>query len=183
MKKHTIRKGKLRTNQGFSMLEVLISLVLLTSVLLGATAMQLTSLQNNRGAFYRSQASIIAADIADRIRVNSSYAASSMAAYSFNSVSSAIPANGNCITAEEGCTAASLAQQDLREWAENFSDVAGVGNDNSNYTALLPGGSGSVTASGAIYMVQVNWTELDWNITTDTNKALTTKSFTLDFSL
>ncbi len=168
---------------GFSMLEVLISLVLLASVLLGATALQLTSLQNNRGAYYRTQASNLAWDIADRIRVNGDFALLSGAQYSVNTASLATPASPACITTTAGCSGGNLAAQDIREWAENFVDITNIGNDGSDYRAVLTGGVGTVTTSGATFSVQVSWTELDWNIGADSNKADTTKNFTLDFTL
>ncbi len=165
------------------MLEVLISLVLLASVLLGATALQLTGLQNNRSAYYRSQASTLAWDIADRIRVNKDFALTSGAVYSMDTASMAVPASPGCITATAGCSGTNLASQDIREWVENFIDVTSIGNDGGNYQAVLPGGAGTVTASGATFNVQVSWTELDWSFGGSGNKANTTKSFTLDLTL
>ncbi len=181
-KQHPIR-AKAKIQQGVGMLEVLVALVLLTSTLLGATAMQLTGLQANRGSYYRSQASQLAYDIADRLRVNASYALANTSNYTINTSSDAVPSSTSCIDQVNGCSDANLRAQDLREWSENFIDVTGIGHDNSDYKAVLPGGIGSITASGAVFTVQVSWTEIDWNIGSSSNKANKTKQFVLDFNL
>ena len=168
--------------RGVSMLEVLIALVLLTTTLLGATALQITGLQTNRSGYYRTQASILAYDIADRIRVNASYALSDSSNYQFDTSSDAVPSSTSCITSSSGCSAANLRAQDLREWSENFQDISGIGHDGSNYKAVLPAGVGVITTSGATFSVAISWDEIDWNVGVS-NKANTTKQFTLDFTL
>lgn len=169
--------------QGVGMLEVLIALVLLTTTLLGATALQLTGLQTNRSAYYRTQASILAYDIADRVRINSSYALQSAGNYAINTASGGAPSTPGCISSSNGCSEAAIRDQDVREWSDNFYDVSGIGNDGSAHKAVLPNGVGIVTADGTTYSVVVSWDELDWNIGADAQKANSTKSFTLDFTL
>lgn len=176
-------KPSLSKQQGVGMLEVMIALLLITTTLLGATALQLTGMQTNRSAYYRTQASMLAYDIADRIRINATYALASESNYEINTASSAAPSTPGCITANAGCSNANIATQDIREWSENFFDVAGIGADGADYKTVLPNGAGSVVAAGASYTVQVQWDELDWNVTAGTNKADRTKSFTLDFTL
>ncbi len=173
----------LNRQRGVGMLEVMIALVLLTTTLLGATAIQLTGMQTNRGAYYRTQASILAYDIAERIRINSAYALESNANYSIDTTSIAVPASPNCMSATAGCTSAQIANRDIREWTENFIDVDGEDHDAANYRAVLPNGTGAVMASGANFSVAITWDELDWNIGGGVNKADTTKNFTVDFTL
>tara|TARA_R110002167_G_scaffold17777_18_gene67596 strand:+ start:1385 stop:1954 length:570 start_codon:yes stop_codon:yes gene_type:complete len=168
--------------QGVSMIEVLIALVLLVTALLGATALQITGLQTNRSAYYRTQASLLAYDIADRIRLNATYASGDNDRYSFNTASAATPTTTSCGSSASGCSTQNLRDLDIREWSENFYDVTGIGQDNSAYKAVLPNGSGRVTASGASFSVDVSWQELDWNITAGAKKADTSKTFTLDFT-
>lgn len=55
---------------GFTLIEVLISLVVVSAGLLGVVALQVRTLQSNYDALLRSHASVLAADIADRMRVN-----------------------------------------------------------------------------------------------------------------
>jgi len=59
-----------RSNQGFTLVESLIALVILSIGLLGIAALFLDSLRASRSALWRSQAVDLAADMADRIRSN-----------------------------------------------------------------------------------------------------------------
>lgn len=180
----TLQRIQRKDNQqGVGMIEVMIALVLLTTTLLGATALQLTGLQTNRGAYYRTQASQLAYDIAERIRINSTYALAAPSNYSINTSSAAVPSAPNCITANSGCSAANLASQDIREWSENFFDVTNVGQDGGTYQSILPNGAAQVTASGSTFSVSISWVELDWNVGGGVNKANATKTFTTDFTL
>lgn len=60
----------LRRQRGVSLLEVLISIVILSVGLLGYAGLQTLSMKNNTSALQRSQATILAYDIVDRIRAN-----------------------------------------------------------------------------------------------------------------
>lgn len=60
-----------RLNQsGVGLIEVLVTLLILSTSLLALGAMQNKSLQFNQGAYMRSQANILAYDLMDRIRIN-----------------------------------------------------------------------------------------------------------------
>ena len=56
--------------RGFTLVEAMVALLVLSIGLLGVAAMQLSSLQANNGAFQRTQATFLAQDIADRMRAN-----------------------------------------------------------------------------------------------------------------
>jgi type IV pilus assembly protein PilV len=56
--------------RGTTLVETLVALLVLSIGLLGVAGMQMSSLQNNRGAHLRSQAQVLAYDIADRMRAN-----------------------------------------------------------------------------------------------------------------
>lgn len=55
---------------GVSMLEVLISIVVLAVGLLGFAGLQMLSLKNSNSAYQRSQATMLAYDVIDRIRAD-----------------------------------------------------------------------------------------------------------------
>jgi type IV pilus assembly protein PilV len=59
-----------RTQRGMTLIEVLVTLILISVGLLGVAALQLTSLRSNKDAYVRSQASALAGDILDRMRAN-----------------------------------------------------------------------------------------------------------------
>ncbi|WP_206606719.1 type IV pilus modification protein PilV [Steroidobacter cummioxidans] len=56
--------------RGFTLVEILVTVVLISVGLLGVAALQLTTLRGNQDAYVRSQASVLAGDILDRMRVN-----------------------------------------------------------------------------------------------------------------
>jgi len=60
----------LRTQRGLSLLEVLVSIVVLAIGLLGLAGLQMTALKSGHSAYLRSQATILAYDFADRMRTN-----------------------------------------------------------------------------------------------------------------
>ena len=80
--------------RGMTLIEVLVTLVLISVGLLGIAALQLTSLRSNQEAYVRSQASALAGDILDRMRSNQAGAL-----------------NGDYVT---GATA--VAAEDLTAW-------------------------------------------------------------------
>ncbi len=61
---------KTKLESGFGLIEVLVTLFILSTSLLALAAMQTRSLQFNQGAYLRSQANIYAYDILDRMRLN-----------------------------------------------------------------------------------------------------------------
>ena len=56
------------TAQGFTLLEVLIALMVLSVGLLGLANLQILGLRSNQGAFLRSQATVLAEELAERMQ-------------------------------------------------------------------------------------------------------------------
>lgn len=117
--------------QGFSLIEVLISLVLLGVGLLGAIALQATSLKEGQVSNYRSNATLIAHSVLDQIRANSINAASYQIA-----LGDPAPAGS------------SVVQRDL----QTFKNTA---------STLLPNGNGSIDVTPATRHVTIilHWSE------------------------
>ncbi|CAI8947582.1 type IV pilus modification protein PilV [Pseudomonas sp. IT-P4] len=65
-----MRAGRQRAQEGMTLVEVLVALVILGVGLLGAAAFQLNALKYTDSARMTSQASFIAYDLMDRIRAN-----------------------------------------------------------------------------------------------------------------
>jgi type IV pilus assembly protein PilV len=63
-------QGLKRAGRGFTLIETLVAVLVLSIGLLGIAALQLTSLQSNSTATQRSQATFLAYDIVDRMRAN-----------------------------------------------------------------------------------------------------------------
>ena len=127
---------KYKTQHGFSLLEVLIALLVLSIGLLGLAALQTISLKANHSAYTRTQAIYLAYDIMDRIKANRIQAL----AGDYDLAMNASP---------PAASATNLADTDLNEWITDFVAV------------LLPGGDGSVdcTTTTSVCTVVVQWDE------------------------
>ncbi len=101
--------------RGFSLVESLVALLVLSIGLLGIAGLFVGSVRNSRTALLRTQAVSLVADMADRIRAN----ATAGAAYQLANTASA-PADADCAptdaSAGGNCTPAQLAQDDIARW-------------------------------------------------------------------
>ncbi len=103
--------GSRSSERGATLIEVLVALLVLSVGLLGLAGLQMTSLQSNQSAYYRSQATVLAYDITDRMRANRTEA--------LNGVYDHALTNKACDLALT--PAGSLAQRDLAEWLNSLS--------------------------------------------------------------
>lgn len=111
-----------RRATGFSLLEVLIALLVLSLGLLGLAALQVTSLKFNTESYYRTQATFLAYDIIDRMRANplgrANYIVADQTA-AVNKISSYRSCDSDSTCKCSGGTACSydkLALYDLGKW-------------------------------------------------------------------
>ncbi len=123
---------------GFTLIEILIAMLILSVGLIGLAGFQATSVRNNVGAYNRSQATQLAYDLADRIRAN----VAGSATYD-GGTATAVP---NCKTTV-GCTPTQMAQNDLFEWNQAVANVFSV--DHSNTIAL----------DGTTFTISIRWDE------------------------
>ena len=66
----SVSARRAKQQRGFSLVEVLVALIVLSVGLLGIAAMYVETLRANRDALVRTQAISLASDLADRIRSN-----------------------------------------------------------------------------------------------------------------
>ena len=59
-----------RYHQGISLIEILVSILIIAVGLLGMASLQMSSLRGNQGSYQRSQANLFAQDLIERIRAN-----------------------------------------------------------------------------------------------------------------
>jgi len=128
---------------GLGLFEVLITMALTAIGLMGLAALQVQGLMNNESAYQKSQATVLAYDIADRMRANMSSIDNYLTSYMTLAEATAAGVQEGCQTST-GCTSAQLAQNDLLEW-------------NAALQAALPAATGTITLAGDIYTVTVNW--------------------------
>jgi type IV pilus assembly protein PilV len=131
----------LSSNQkGFSLIEVLIALIIMSVGMLGIAGLYVQSLQAGRASMFRHQAVSLAGDVADRIRANPSAGV----AYA------GVGANNNCVAANFDCDIVAMAANDIWVW-----DMQAVNS--------LPNGDVVVTFDDTlappIYTITVSWNE------------------------
>jgi type IV pilus assembly protein PilV len=114
MNPHHIKPAN--NSSGFSLIEVLITVVVLSIGLLGLASLQANSMQMNREAFMRTQAILLAYDMADRMRANMVAVASND--YHLPGSGSAV---GACKSKGAVCTPAQMAQNDAYEWSQTLA--------------------------------------------------------------
>lgn len=141
---------------GFTLLEVLIAFIILVFGLLGLAGLQATSLLQNHNAALRSQATLLAYDISDRMRSNIG------AVDSYRTASAAKNTGCESIT---GCTNVEMAKNDLFHWEANL-------------TSKLPSGTGDISILGSTYKITVSWDDnRDGSVDADDS------SFTMELQL
>ena len=99
---------------GFTLIEVLVSMILLAIGLLGLASLQAIALRDNQDAYYYQQATLLAYEMQDRIRANANVT-------DWTTVS---PQQGNgCNTPEKACSPTQLAAYDYWFWQTKVAEV------------------------------------------------------------
>ena len=128
------RQQSAGANLGFTMLEVLISLLIISIGMLGLASLQTLSLKNGQSAYYRSVATQLAYDMSDRMRGNITGTLGN--GYNRTGINTDYATAVAACGTVAGCPAASLAQNDAYEWQQLVA-------------AALPGGEGIVCVDSA----------------------------------
>ena len=130
---------------GFSLIEVLVTLVILAIGLLGVAGMQARLQQSEMEAYQRSQALLLLDDMASRLAANRNVAGSYVTA------TAAAAAGSSCPT-----SVATQLERDASEWC-NALQGAGEISGSSKVGAML-GGRGCVQALGSgEFLLSVAW--------------------------
>ncbi len=133
------------------MIEVLITILIISVGLLGVAAMQAEALKSGNDGILRSKAVTAVADISDRIRANISGLANYQLA--LGPVPNPIPVLPDCAAAP--CTDVAMAQYDMNQWLAALGDPA----------AGLPGARAAIVQPVAgvdptgLLTITVQWTD------------------------
>ncbi len=128
-----------RKSKGFSLLEVLITMVVLAFGMLGVAKLQLTSLRDVQNARYISQANLLVQNMAEHIAANSQ----ALISYQLN-YQQQVNATVNCKVSQ--CSNNNLAKYDLMRWQQRI-------------TKSLPSGSGEIRINNNQAQILVYWDE------------------------
>ena len=134
-----------RRQRGFSLIEVLIALVIMSVGMLGIAGLFVQGMQAGRTSVLRHHAVTLAGDIADRIRANP------RAGVAYTGAA----ADGGCVGYGNDCDEATMAAHDVFLWEQQALDS-------------LPTGAVAVdfdnTATPPLYTIDVTWTEPGENL-------------------
>jgi type IV pilus assembly protein PilV len=171
----------IRQSQGFTLVEALISVLIMSIGLLGVAALQTRSLGSSHTASQRSQAILAASDIADRIRANR-VAGSTTAAANYSNTAAA---DNSCRVTHYGhlhvastCTPTQLAADDLFDWQAQIAAVLPTGTGTVCIDSTPNDGAAGAPAcdgAGNVYAIKIFWTEKSDNTTTAVNQRFVTE--------
>lgn len=150
---------------GFSMIEVLVTLLVVALAMLGAVGLQAQSLRMGQGGQFRAQAVFLVGDLAERMEANKAGAI----AGNYVVASSSTPTSTTNSCTSTVCVQDQLADADLAQWE-------------SALTQALPQASWSVTQTTAgnptTYTILVSWVDRRSGATYSTTGTGETFSYT-----
>lgn len=164
----TGKEIKFHRQFGVGLMEILISILVLSIGLLGLAGLQAVGLKNNSQSFDRSYAVFLANNILDRIRANPA------ANYKTDFKTAPAVATNKCEASE--CSADELRDYDLAQWkcllggfnennfCQNFSTMD-FNSISGNFEAmqiegLLRNGEGAIQKNGATnYTINIRWSD------------------------
>ena len=170
------RCGNRNRTRGFSLVEILVAIVVLSFGMLGMVGMQAYSLQSNRDARLQAQAASLARELAELVRSNRVTAVQTGAANPYLGTFStplAMATPAYCLSsssAATGCTTpAAVATAQMTEWLARVDDELpgariAVCFDASPYDSNgMPQWSCNATGSDEIMVIKIGWTRSSTN--------------------
>lgn len=144
MKKNNDKSRNLpmpRSLAGFTLVEVLIALIIMSVGMLGIASLYVQSMQAGRTSLFRHNAVTLAGDVADRIRANRTAGAT---------YEDPDGADRNCVAGGADCSADDMAMHDILIWQQQADDTLPNGN------VLIVFNDGVTPPT---YTIQITWDE------------------------
>lgn len=105
-------------SSGFTLVEVLVAMIVLAIGVLGVAGLQATGLRSSYSASLRSQATMLAYEMTDRLRAN-------LAGYRDNDYNNTIGVDSYCVWhghTTAVCSPRQMAQHDVFEWRQTLAE-------------------------------------------------------------
>jgi type IV pilus assembly protein PilV len=152
--------------RGVSLVEILVTLVLISIAVLGSAAMQVFSKRANNQAVQRTTAAYLASDLFERMRSNRAALASYLPAAELGGGTQGGNPTIDCALDGANCTTDDLAVYDLWEWEQQLDGAAEQANSRGvggmlEATACITGPAGGI---GGNYEVAIAWRGLEEHV-------------------
>jgi len=134
-----MKSANSRIQRGFSLVEVLIALIIMSVGMLGIAGLYVQSMQAGRTSMLRHNAVTLAGDVADRIRSNP------RAGVAYEGAG----ADKDCVAKDTDCVEADMASHDIFLWAKQATDSMPNGLVTITFNNIVP----------AEYTIAVTWDE------------------------
>lgn len=122
--------GVRHTQQGVSLLEVMVSVVIMATGILSVVGMQLRTLSNAQDSIRRTQAIRLIDDLSDRLRLlPDAYAQSTHYLLDWTSTPSE-SLKATCVGSAAGCNVSNFAQADAHRWLDAVTSTLPMGQAN-----------------------------------------------------
>jgi type IV pilus assembly protein PilV len=132
-----------RAQHGFSIVEAMVALLVLSVGMLGIAGLYVTTLRASGSALFRTQAVNFAADMADRIRANPTA----------GNAYAAAPADNNCAEGA-ACNPAQLAADDVFRWQQQVAAILPADANVPQTSIVVVGANAPRT-----YQITIAWAE------------------------
>ena len=145
-----------RSSRGFTLLEALVALVILTIGLLGVASLVGNSVRTNHASLLRAQAAYMAGNMADRMRANTN----AIIAGDYDGVGYDGTGTPPACDASVPCNGAQLALRDTILWGRMIDSMLPAGTGDIQCTlGLVPGGVVGTPVVPGTCRIIVNWAE------------------------
>lgn len=171
------RPGQSASSGGFTLIEVLVALLVVSIGLLGVARLQTLAMRSTHGSHLRSQAVVLAYAMADRMRANNRGVRDASGNYvGFYNAADDAPGTGDYQAAADAgcsehggvaaatCTVAQMAANDTFEWTRTLAQILPDGSGVTCIDATPNDGTAAAPAcddAGDVYAIKVWWTTME----------------------
>ena len=142
-------KQSYKLSTGVTLLEMMVALLILSIGLLGVATLQARGQQFNQVAYFRTQATFLAYDLMERIRVNPTDSSGTAGTYVSTLDSNNCPTDVNedfCDGNAKDCDKDALVKYDKVQWCKHLANT-------------LPGGNATIAwnSDDSTYTITIQW--------------------------